>query len=127
MQRCCLPHPAPARVLRAGLNQRFPIKELTHYALSNHATRNGSRGAVLRRRAGGAGMHSREPKTSWMPEADMKAKIEAGGYKIKLFLVSGSCYEIYDHDKDAVGCSPPTPSGAADGSSACTRRLPTQL
>lgn len=39
------------------------------------------------------------PKAEWMSEADAKAKIEAQGYQIKKFKVSGNCYEIYGHDK----------------------------
>ena len=34
-----------------------------------------------------------------MSEADAKARIEAQGYQIKKFKVSGNCYEIYGHDK----------------------------
>lgn len=40
------------------------------------------------------------PKAEWMSEADAKAKIEADGYQIKKFKVSGNCYEIYGKDKD---------------------------
>ena len=40
------------------------------------------------------------PKTQWMTEAAMKAKIEKDGYTIKTFLVSGSCYEIYGFNKE---------------------------
>ncbi len=44
---------------------------------------------------------TKEPKDKWMPEKDMKAKIEAQGYKIKVFkTTAGSCYEIYGRDKD---------------------------
>ena len=39
------------------------------------------------------------PKAEWMSEADAKAKLEAQGYQIKKFKVSGNCYEIYGHDK----------------------------
>ena len=35
-----------------------------------------------------------------MKEADAKAKIEAQGYVINKFKVSGNCYEIYGKNKD---------------------------
>ncbi|HUW37361.1 MAG TPA: PepSY domain-containing protein [Rhodocyclaceae bacterium] len=41
-----------------------------------------------------------EPKSKWLPEAEMKAKIAAMGYQVKEFEISGHCYEIYGHDKD---------------------------
>ena len=40
------------------------------------------------------------PKTDWMSEADAKAKIEAQGYAIDKFKVSGNCYEIYGKNKE---------------------------
>ena len=40
-----------------------------------------------------------EPKETWINEADFKASLEAEGYQIKKFKVSGNCYEIYGHDK----------------------------
>ena len=40
-----------------------------------------------------------EPKSKWMSEAAMKAKIDAMGYKVKTFEVTGNCYEIYGRDK----------------------------
>jgi hypothetical protein len=40
------------------------------------------------------------PKAEWMSEADAKAKIEAQGYAINKFKVSGNCYEIYGKNKD---------------------------
>ena len=43
---------------------------------------------------------TKEPKSKWMSEKDMKAKIEGQGYKIKTFKTPGTCYEIYGHDKD---------------------------
>ncbi len=43
---------------------------------------------------------TKEPQDKWMPEQDMKTKIEADGYTIKRFLTSGSCYEIYGKNKD---------------------------
>jgi hypothetical protein len=39
------------------------------------------------------------PKAEWMKEADAKAKIEAQGYAIDKFKVSGNCYEIYGRNK----------------------------
>ena len=39
------------------------------------------------------------PKAEWMKEADAKAKIEADGYVIDKFKVSGNCYEIYGKNK----------------------------
>ena len=41
-----------------------------------------------------------EPKSKWLPEAEMKAKIATMGYQVKEFEISGHCYEIYGHDKD---------------------------
>ena len=41
-----------------------------------------------------------EPKSKWMSEDAMKAKIDALGYKVKTFEITGSCYEIYGKDKD---------------------------
>lgn len=41
----------------------------------------------------------KHPKEKWIPEAEMKKKIEAEGYKIKIFKVDGNCYEIYGWDK----------------------------
>ena len=40
------------------------------------------------------------PQAEWMKEADAKAKIEAQGYVIDKFKVSGNCYEIYGKNKD---------------------------
>lgn len=34
-------------------------------------------------------------KKDWIPEADMKKKIEDMGYTIKKFKIDGNCYEIY--------------------------------
>lgn len=40
------------------------------------------------------------PKSKWLTESQMKTKIAALGYtKIKVFQVSGSCYEIYAMNK----------------------------
>lgn len=42
-----------------------------------------------------------QPKAKWLTEAQMKARIAKMGYSdIKVFQVSGSCYEIYAHTKD---------------------------
>ena len=40
------------------------------------------------------------PQAEWMKEADAKAKIEAQGYAIDKFKVSGNCYEIYGKNKE---------------------------
>lgn len=42
---------------------------------------------------------TKEPKSKWMPEKAMKEKIDALGYKVKTFEITGSCYEIYGKDK----------------------------
>ena len=39
------------------------------------------------------------PRDKWMPEAAMKQKVLAQGYTIKVFQVTGNCYEIYGKDK----------------------------
>jgi hypothetical protein len=43
-----------------------------------------------------------EPRSKWLSEAAMKGKItQSGEYRdIKVFKVSGNCYEIYGHTKD---------------------------
>ncbi|MFN0314063.1 MAG: PepSY domain-containing protein [Burkholderiales bacterium] len=43
---------------------------------------------------------TKEPKEKWMAAKDLKAKLEAQGYKIKRFEVLSSCYEIYGRNKD---------------------------
>jgi hypothetical protein len=40
------------------------------------------------------------PKAEWMSEADAKQKIQAQGYAINKFKVSGNCYEIYGKNKE---------------------------
>lgn len=41
------------------------------------------------------------PQAKWLTQTQMKAKIATMGYRdIKVFQVSGSCYEIYAHTKD---------------------------
>lgn len=39
------------------------------------------------------------PREQWIPEAEMKKRIEDQGYKIKKLKVDGDCYEIYGWDK----------------------------
>ena len=42
-----------------------------------------------------------KPQSEWMPEDQMRAEVAKLGYsKIKVFQVSGTCYEIYAHTKD---------------------------
>jgi hypothetical protein len=41
-----------------------------------------------------------DPKSNWMSEDAMKAKIDVLGYKVKIFQVTGSCYEIYGKNRD---------------------------
>ena len=43
---------------------------------------------------------TKEPKSKWMTEDAMKAKIDTLGYKVKTFEITGNCYEIYGKDKD---------------------------
>lgn len=43
---------------------------------------------------------TKEPKSKWLTEAQMKAKIAEMGYTVKIFQISGSCYEIYGKTKD---------------------------
>ncbi len=40
------------------------------------------------------------PKLEWLPQAELKKKLEGQGYKIKVFKVDGNCYEIYGWDKE---------------------------
>lgn len=39
------------------------------------------------------------PKEEWMSEADVRAKLEAKGYRIRIFKIDGNCYEIYGTDR----------------------------
>jgi hypothetical protein len=40
-----------------------------------------------------------EPRENWIPEAAIRAKVEADGNKIDVFKVTkGGCYEIYGRD-----------------------------
>lgn len=41
-----------------------------------------------------------QAQAKWMSEQAMKAQILAAGYKIKVFKITGSCYEIYGWNKD---------------------------
>jgi len=41
-----------------------------------------------------------EPKEKWLSEIEMKSKVAALGYMIKVFKVTkGRCYEVYGQDK----------------------------
>lgn len=41
------------------------------------------------------------PKSQWLSQDAMKAKVKQGGYTYKVFKVTtGNCYEIYGQDKD---------------------------
>lgn len=41
------------------------------------------------------------PQANWLSQAQMKSKIDTMGFRdIKVFQVSGSCYEIYAHTRD---------------------------
>lgn len=41
------------------------------------------------------------PQAKWLTPVQMKAKIAKMGYRdVKVFQVSGSCYEIYAHTRD---------------------------
>lgn len=40
------------------------------------------------------------PKTQWMPASEMQARVAALGYKVKIFKISGNCYEIYGWTND---------------------------
>lgn len=39
------------------------------------------------------------PRAQWLTEGVMKQKVLDQGYTIKVFQVSGNCYEIYGKDK----------------------------
>ena len=44
---------------------------------------------------------TKEPQSKWMTPGVMKALVATKGYHdIKVFKVSGSCYEIYTHSKN---------------------------
>ena len=40
------------------------------------------------------------PNSEWIPENQVKARLTAQGYKMRIFKVEGDCYEIYGTDKD---------------------------
>jgi len=51
--------------------------------------------------ASAAPVCTRLPAAKWLTPAQMKAKVAKMGYRdIKVFQVSGSCYEIYAHTRD---------------------------
>ncbi|MBH0239742.1 PepSY domain-containing protein [Methylobrevis albus] len=57
--------------------------------------------ALLTAPASAGGDCTTEPKDKWMSEEAMKAKAAELGYeKIKVFKVSGTCYEIYGWNKE---------------------------
>ena len=39
------------------------------------------------------------PRSQWLTEAAMKQKVVDQGYAIKVFQVTGNCYEIYGKNK----------------------------
>lgn len=44
---------------------------------------------------------TKAPQGKWLTPAQMKTKVAKMGYRdVKVFQVSGSCYEIYAHTKD---------------------------
>lgn len=47
-----------------------------------------------------AGSCTEEPQDKWLKEDEMKGKILEMGYKIDVFKVDGTCYEIYGENKD---------------------------
>lgn len=50
--------------------------------------------------SGGSPNCTTEPRTAWMSEDAMKARVTEMGYKANVFKVSGNCYEIYGTDKE---------------------------
>jgi len=55
--------------------------------------------AVLSASAFAAPQCTTAPRAQWLTEAAMKQKVLDQGYTIKVFQVSGNCYEIYGKDK----------------------------
>ncbi len=55
--------------------------------------------AVLSATAVAAPKCTTAPRAQWLTEAAMKQKVLDQGYTIKVFQVSGNCYEIYGKDK----------------------------
>lgn len=41
-----------------------------------------------------------EPQAKWMSKDAMQARIDDLGYKVRVFKVTGSCYEVYGWTKD---------------------------
>ncbi len=42
-----------------------------------------------------------EPQSHWLSQTEMKARVAKMGYrKVKVFQVSGTCYEIYAYTRD---------------------------
>jgi len=39
------------------------------------------------------------PKNEWISEEDFKKRLVEQGYSIKVFKISGDCYELYGKDK----------------------------
>ncbi|HET7561040.1 MAG TPA: PepSY domain-containing protein [Rhodanobacteraceae bacterium] len=56
-------------------------------------------GALLSTTAFAAPQCTTAPQSQWMTEAAMKQKVLDQGYTIKVFKVTGTCYEIYGKDK----------------------------
>jgi hypothetical protein len=42
----------------------------------------------------------KHPKSEWLPQAEARKKLEAQGYRIRVFKVDGNCYEIYGRNKE---------------------------
>ena len=55
--------------------------------------------AVLSASAFAAPQCTSAPRAQWLTEAAMKQKVLDQGYTIKVFQVSGNCYEIYGKNK----------------------------
>lgn len=49
--------------------------------------------------AGGGPNCTAEPQSAWMAETAMRARVAELGYKVKVFKISGNCYEIYGWNK----------------------------
>lgn len=41
-----------------------------------------------------------QPQSKWMSTADVKARVEAQGYRVGKIKTGGSCYEVYARDKN---------------------------
>ncbi len=55
--------------------------------------------AVLSASAFAAPQCTSAPRAQWLTEAALKQKVLDQGYTIKVFQVTGNCYEIYGKDK----------------------------